>query len=148
MVHCSDATTSYYVTKVWGEVLAHFHAVAIKHHSNMWNWLSGLPGWIFCEQSLRRQENDEHALDFALLLSHLFQSRWVWTFRVQLMLSSPNACLITASVSVTLFQDFHKILCCSKNHIRPDTQFQIKGCKKSARLPSSMKFCTLISEIC
>jgi hypothetical protein len=51
-------------------------------------------------------ENDEHALDFALHLSHLFRSQWVWTFRVRLMLSSSNACLIMARVSASLFLRF------------------------------------------
>jgi hypothetical protein len=46
-----DATTSSFVAKVQVEVFAHFHAVAIKFHSNMWNWLFCLPGWILCEQS-------------------------------------------------------------------------------------------------
>jgi hypothetical protein len=45
-------------------------------------------------------------LDFALHLSHLFQSRWVRTFHVRLMLSSQNACLIIARVSVALFPRF------------------------------------------
>jgi hypothetical protein len=49
MLSC-DATASSFVAKVRGEHLAHFHAVATK-------------------------ENDEHALDFNLHLSHLFWSR-------------------------------------------------------------------------
>jgi hypothetical protein len=39
-------------------------------------------------------------------------SQWVWTFRVRLMLSSPNACLTIGRVSVALFRDLHKIWCC------------------------------------
>jgi hypothetical protein len=35
-----------------GEVFAHVHAVAIKRHSSMQNWLFGLPGRILCEQCL------------------------------------------------------------------------------------------------
>jgi hypothetical protein len=36
--------------KVWSEVFAHFHAVAVKHHGSVRNWLFGLPGKILCEQ--------------------------------------------------------------------------------------------------
>jgi hypothetical protein len=50
------------------------------------------------------KENYEHALDFILHLSH--RSRWGWTFRVLLMLSSPNVCLIIARVSIALFPRF------------------------------------------
>jgi hypothetical protein len=32
------------VAKDRGEVFAHFHAVAVKRHSSMRNWLFGLPG--------------------------------------------------------------------------------------------------------
>jgi hypothetical protein len=51
-VNCCDETVSYFVTKVRGEVLAHFHAVAVKRHSSRWNLLFSLPGRILCEQSL------------------------------------------------------------------------------------------------
>jgi hypothetical protein len=37
MVLCHSATASYFVAKVRGEVLAHVHAFAVKHHINMWN---------------------------------------------------------------------------------------------------------------
>jgi hypothetical protein len=36
-VCCSEATASSFVTKVQGEVFAHFHAFTIKHHSSMQN---------------------------------------------------------------------------------------------------------------
>jgi hypothetical protein len=36
----------------------------------------------------------------------------------------------------------------SRNHIRPNTQLQIKGCNKSAYPPSCMKFCTWTPKIC
>jgi hypothetical protein len=35
MVRYHDATASSFVTKVRGKVLAHFHAVTVKHHSSM-----------------------------------------------------------------------------------------------------------------
>jgi hypothetical protein len=34
---CCVATASSYVDKVRGEVLSHVHAVAVKHHSGMFN---------------------------------------------------------------------------------------------------------------
>jgi hypothetical protein len=49
------------------------------------------------------KENDEHALDFALHLSRRFRSRLVLTFRVQLLLSTSNSCLIIARISVAFF---------------------------------------------
>jgi hypothetical protein len=47
---CCDATASSFVTRVCGEVFVHFHAVTIKCHSSMRNWLFHMPGWILCEQ--------------------------------------------------------------------------------------------------
>lgn len=32
------------VTKVREKIFTHFHAVTIKHHRNMWDWLFGMPG--------------------------------------------------------------------------------------------------------
>jgi hypothetical protein len=63
--------------------------------------------------SLGAKETNEYALDFVLHLSRLFWSRCVWTFRVRLVLSSANACIITARVSVALSRDSHKIRCSS-----------------------------------
>jgi hypothetical protein len=40
IVRCLDAAAGSFVTKVWGEVFAHFDAVAIKCHSSMKNWLA------------------------------------------------------------------------------------------------------------
>jgi hypothetical protein len=66
----------------------------------------------------------------ALLFTCLafFRSRWVRTFYVRLMLSSPNACLIIARVSVPLFPKFAQNLITLavalsdplRNRIRPD----------------------------
>jgi hypothetical protein len=39
MVRCHDATTGSFVAKVREEVLAHFHAVTVKRHGSMWNYL-------------------------------------------------------------------------------------------------------------
>jgi hypothetical protein len=49
--------------------------------------------------------NDEDALDFVPDV-YRFRFRRFWTLLVQLMLSSPNACLIIASVSVALSPRF------------------------------------------
>jgi hypothetical protein len=58
---------------------------------------------FFVNKSPLCKKKYEHALDFALRLPRLFRSRWFWAFRVQLMLSSPKACLFTFRVSVGLF---------------------------------------------
>jgi hypothetical protein len=50
-VCCHDATASNFVGKVRCEVFAHFHAVTVKCHSSMQNWLLGLPVRILYEQS-------------------------------------------------------------------------------------------------
>jgi hypothetical protein len=45
---CHDATASSFVAKVLGEILSHFHSVALECHSSMRNWLFGTPGRIPC----------------------------------------------------------------------------------------------------
>jgi hypothetical protein len=76
------------------------------------------------------------------------------TFSVQLMLSSPNAYLTNARVSVTLFPSFPQnlmlFLCripceIASGQIRDS---KIKECKKLASPPSWVQFCTLIPKIC
>jgi hypothetical protein len=65
-----------------------------------------------------------------------------------------DACLIIARVSVTLFPIFaqhfmHTVPLSdpSQNHIRPDTELQIKGRKKSVSPLSCVKFCTLAPKL-
>jgi hypothetical protein len=149
-VHCSDATARSFVTNVRGEVFSHFHVVAVKRHSSMRNWLFGLPGRILSEQSVK--ENDEHALDFALHLPRHFRSRWVCTFRVRLLLSSPNACLIIARVSVALFPRFAQNLTYTRRScvrsIAKSHQARYTTPNKTTRLSSSVKFCTLTPKMC
>jgi hypothetical protein len=99
--------------KFRAKYFAYFHAVALKHHSSMWNWLFGLPEWILYEQShwcQRKWWVCSWPCSSPVLPS---LSHWVWAFCVWLMFSSPNACLIITRVSVALFQDFHKIWFCS-----------------------------------
>jgi hypothetical protein len=56
------------------------------------------------------KENDEHVLDFALHLSHLFSISASLDFLRRLTPCFWNACLIIARVSAALlFQDLHKI---------------------------------------
>jgi hypothetical protein len=43
---------------------------------------------LFVNNPFDIKVNDEHVLDFALHLSHLFRSWRVWTFHIQLMLVS------------------------------------------------------------
>jgi hypothetical protein len=50
-VRCHDAAASSFVTKVQGEVFAHFHKVTVKRHSSMRNSLFGTLGQILSEQS-------------------------------------------------------------------------------------------------
>jgi hypothetical protein len=50
-VRCRDATPSSIAPKVRGEVFSHFHAIAVKIHSSMRDWLFGYPGRILCAQS-------------------------------------------------------------------------------------------------
>jgi hypothetical protein len=74
MVHCCDATAISSVTKVQDKVFAQFHTVGVKRHM-----LCGIDCWacqdeFFVHNPFDVKENDEHVLDFALNLSHLFQS--------------------------------------------------------------------------
>jgi hypothetical protein len=87
-----------------------------KSHSSMQNWLLGLSGKIM-------------SMLLTLLFTRLafFRSRWVWTFRVRLMLSSRNAYLIIARVSVDSFFEICTMFDAvplsdpSRHWIRPDT---------------------------
>jgi hypothetical protein len=94
---CHGATASSFIAKVLGKSFTYFHAVAVKCHSSMCQ-----DGFLL-KNPLDIKEIDKHALDFDLLLSSLFRSRWILTFCVRPMLSSPNACLIIGRVSVALF---------------------------------------------
>jgi hypothetical protein len=109
-VRCRDATASSFVTKVRGEVFAHFHAVAIKRHSSVWNWLFSLPGRILCEQSAWCQRKwwtcswlcSSPVAFFRSALNRICHLNTC----VRLMLSSPNAYLVIGRVSVAFFPRF------------------------------------------
>jgi hypothetical protein len=126
------ATASSFVAKVGGgggEGFTHFHAVAVKHHSSMWNWLFGLQDEFFVINPFDVKENDEHALDFAL---HLF------AFSVSVSLDFPftaydffpNACLIIAGSPSHFSKISTKFVVVnlsnsSRNRISRDTRLQI-----------------------
>jgi hypothetical protein len=80
-------------------VFAHFHTVAVKHNSSMWNWLCGLPILILCKQSAWCQRKLWACSWLCSSPVSPFRFWWVWSFRVRLMFSSP----ITARVLVALF---------------------------------------------
>jgi hypothetical protein len=101
---------------------------------------------LFVNHPLDAKENDEHALDFALHLSH-----WVWTCHsntcVRPLLSSLN----TSNHCQGLRQTFSKI--CTKsdavplsdpswNCIKPDTRLQIKGHKNHHMHPAAWNLYT------
>jgi hypothetical protein len=142
-----NATASFFVTKVWGEVFSHFYTVSVKRHSSMQNLQFDVPGWILCEGS------------------RWCQGKW-WA---RSRLCSPPVSPFLFSVSSdspctghTCFPEQTSYLCqglcctfseiCTKfdaclqldplqNHIRPDAWLQINGLR-------CMKFCTLTSKIC
>jgi hypothetical protein len=70
------------------------------------------------------------------------------------MFSSPNACLIIATVPVAFVRDVHKIWSIfpvtlsdpSRNRIRSDKQLQIKWCKKAEHPAICVKFWTLTPQ--
>jgi hypothetical protein len=130
MVRCRDATASSFVAIVRGEVFAHFYAVAVKLTVVCEIDCSVCHDEFFANNPLVVKENDEHTLYSSPVLL-LFRSRWVWAFRVRLMLSSPKACLIIARVSVALFsrflQDLMLFLCrihCESHQARYMTPYK------------------------
>jgi hypothetical protein len=114
-VHCRDATASSFIDKVHGEVFTHFNAVAVKHHSSIWNWLFGLPGRVLYEQSPWCERK-------RWACSWLFSSP-VSSFSVSVSLEIPFKHLCTAHVFFPqhlsnhcqklhcIFSDLHKIWC-------------------------------------
>jgi hypothetical protein len=68
------ASASSSVTKVWGEVFAHFHAVAVKVTAVCGIDCLACKDELFVHNPFDVKQNDEHALDFALRLSRHFRS--------------------------------------------------------------------------
>jgi hypothetical protein len=114
-------------------------------------------GEFFKNNSLAK-ENDEHALDFTLQLSHLF------LVLLSLDMSFKHPCRAHAFFTERLSNQRQSLrrtvseICTkcdavplsdpSRNGVRPDTRLQIRGLKNSARPPSCVKFCTLSPKIC
>jgi hypothetical protein len=90
MAHCHVATVSSFSTKVRGKVFAHFHAVVTV--VRVTDFLA-CQDEMFVKNPLDVKESYEHALDFALHISRLFQSALNRAChsnsRVWIMLSSP-----------------------------------------------------------
>jgi hypothetical protein len=70
---CHDATAISFVARVRGEVFAYFHAVTEKVTVVCRIDSLACQDDFFVNNALNVKENDEHALDFALHLSHFFQ---------------------------------------------------------------------------
>jgi hypothetical protein len=68
-----EAVRCCFVAKVQFEVFSHFHTVAVEHHSSLCNGLA-CQDEFFVNIPHDVKENDEHALNFVLHLSRLFQS--------------------------------------------------------------------------
>jgi hypothetical protein len=134
----------------FGAKSAHFQALAVKCHSSMQNWLFHLPGRILCEQSASCQRK-------------WWASSWLCLVVLngcptgpELSMPFKHPCTACAFFPERLSSHcqghhltFSKI--CTKfyahllsdplwNRIRPDTQLQIKGCKKSAHHPTVWNF--------
>jgi hypothetical protein len=108
---------------------------------------------FFVNYSFDFTENNEHALDFALHFYRLFRSRWVWTLRVQLILSSQNACQIIARVLAALFPIFAQyVMRFFRRFHRKIAQGQIhdpnKGHKNQHSTTSCKKCGTLTRKVC
>jgi hypothetical protein len=102
---------------------------------------------LFMNNPLDIKENVEHALDFAVHLSHFFRSWWVWTFPSLLCLRviTINPALVTSNS----FGQEDCIVAVPLSYLSwNDIMTQIKGCKKSARPPSCVKFWTLTRKMC
>jgi hypothetical protein len=101
---CHDATAGSFVAKVRGEVFAHFQPIAVERHSSMRNCLA-------CQHEFYGTIPFMSKKMMSMLLTLFFACLAFFfglglTFRVQLMISSPNACLIIARVSVALLPKF------------------------------------------
>jgi hypothetical protein len=100
-----DATDTFFIAKVRGEVFAHFYTVAVKRHSSMRNWLFGLPGRILCEHS-----------------PWCKRKWWLcsWLRLGEFALSVCGSCFLPRTLVWSLpgspshyFRDLHTIWCCS-----------------------------------
>jgi hypothetical protein len=130
-VCCCNATDSSFVAKVRGEILVHFHAVAVKRHSSMklnLNYWGVHPvARVSSNVNKPLKLNVWPARNNPWCHIKLWACSWLCSSivspfsvcpdlacysntRVRLMLSSPNACLIIIRVSVVFFPRFAKNL--------------------------------------
>jgi hypothetical protein len=144
------------LAKVWGEVFAHCHAVAIKCHSSMWNWLFGLPGWILCKESspLMLGTCSSPLSPFCLSEFWLFHWEDSWCLRVITVNPAP----ITSyhwyhpGQGQRFDQNLIHTHCSFVGSITKSHQARYntpkKGHTKSACPPSCVQFCALSPKIC
>jgi hypothetical protein len=126
-VRCRDAEDSYFVAKVRGEVFAYFHTVAVKYHSSMSNWLFGLPErTFFIAIPSMSKKIMKMVLGIAPHLSRPYRARWVWTFHVRFMLSSPKAYLISHILTPISFIRIHFNIILPQAHMFPKFSFPFK----------------------
>jgi hypothetical protein len=128
------------VSKIRGEVFAHFHAVAVKRHSSMHNWVFGLPERFICEQSSWCQRKwwayswlcSSPVSSFSVSVSldfpwtaHAFFAERLFNNYQRLRRTFLKIC--TKFVVVALSDSL-------RNGIRPDARLQIKG-RKNQHFP-------------
>jgi hypothetical protein len=101
-----NATASSFGVKVRDEVFTHFQAVAVKRTEVCEIGCLACQDGFFVNNPLDVKENMSMLLTFLFTSLTFSRSRCVLIFRVRLMLSSPNACLIVARISIALFLRF------------------------------------------
>jgi hypothetical protein len=121
---------SYIVAKYRGEVLADIQAAAVIYHTNMRNWLFGVPRRIFFS---KKTMSTLFTFPFSSLALFCLRTFGIFHSNIrELMHSSPNACIIIARYSVTFSEistksDSRCLSDQSRNSIRPGTQHKVRG---------------------
>jgi hypothetical protein len=102
-VQCHDAIASSFVAKVQGKVFSYFHAITVKCHSSMQNWVFALPGQILCEQSPWFQRQLLACSFLFTCLAFFGLSEFRFPNQTPMHGSCLHACLIIVSISNALF---------------------------------------------
>jgi hypothetical protein len=136
-----------------GRILYTFPRSLLKHHSSMWNWLFGLPGWILHEQfswCKRKMDMTSALLLTCLTFSFSVGLDFPCTIHAFFPDRLPSHCQGLRGTSNEICTKLNAILLSgpSRNHIRPDRRLKINGRKKSAHPPSCTKLCALTPKIC